>query len=449
MKFKVLIIEDEKNMVWALTNALKQDGYQIDSVLRGDQALENIEKTNPDLVLLDIKLPGMDGISVLSAIRESGNEVPVIMMTAHGTLDTAIQAIKLGATDYLSKPFDLEEMKITVNKALQFGEMAKEIDFLKEELSRNLKDTIIGNSNKMMDLLQVAEQVAKSDATVLITGESGTGKEVIADFIYKSSGRAEMPFVKVNCGALTETLLESELFGHEKGAFTGAINRKPGRFERADGGTIFLDEIGEIPFSVQVKLLRVLQQKEFERVGGTETLTTDVRIIAATNRNLAVMVEEGSFREDLYYRLNVIPMEIPALRERREDIPLLLEHFISRFADKMKRKKIVIEDEAMKCLVNYSWKGNIRELENLVERMVILSRGETITINDLPKEVKVKDNPESPFYLPDSGIKLDEVEKDLIFQAMQRTDQNQTKAAKLLGISRHTLLYRLEKYDIK
>ena len=449
MKFKILIIEDEKNMVWALTNALKQDGYQIESVLRGDQALSNIEKLDPDLVLLDIKLPGMDGISVLSAIRASGNDVPVIMMTAHGTLDTAIQAIKLGATDYLSKPFDLEEMKITVKKALQFGEMTKEIHFLKDELSKNLKDTIIGSSEKMQDLLQVAEQVAVSDATVLITGESGTGKEVIADFLYKSSGRSEMPFVKVNCGALTETLLESELFGHEKGAFTGAVGRKPGRFERADGGTIFLDEIGEIPLSIQVKLLRILQQKEFERVGGTETLSADVRILAATNRNLAEMVEQGSFREDLYYRLNVIPIEIPALRERKEDIPLLLEHFINKFADKMKREKLVIDDAAMECLVNYSWKGNIRELENLVERMVILSRGEVIKVDDLPKEIKVKDNQEIPFYLPDSGIKLDEVEKDLIFQAMQRTDHNQTKAAKLLGISRHTLLYRLEKYGMK
>jgi len=449
MKFKILIVEDEKNMVWALTNALKQDGYQIESVLRGDQAISAIEKFDPDLVLLDIKLPGKDGISVLSAIRESGNDVPVIMMTAHGTLDTAIQAIKLGATDYLSKPFDLEEMKITVKKALQFGEMTKEIDFLKDELSKGLKDTIIGSSAEMRSLLQMAEQVALSDATVLITGESGTGKEVIADFIYKSSTRSENPFVKVNCGALTETLLESELFGHEKGAFTGAISRKPGRFERADNGTIFLDEIGEIPLSIQVKLLRVLQQKEFERVGGTETLSADVRIIAATNRNLAEMVEQGSFREDLFYRLNVIPMEIPALRERKEDIPLLLEHFINKYAEKMKREKLVIDDNALNCLVNYSWKGNIRELENLVERMVILSRSNVVKIEDLPKEVKVKDNPESPFYLPDTGIKLDEVEKDLIAQAMNRTENNQTKAAKLLGISRHTLLYRLDKYEMK
>lgn len=449
MKFKVLIIEDEKNMVWALTNALKQDGYQIESVLRGDQALEAIESHNPDLVLLDIKLPGMDGISVLSAIRSAGNDVPVIMMTAHGTLDTAIQAIKLGATDYLSKPFELEEMKITVKKALQFGEMTKEINFLKDELNKNLKDTIIGSSQEMKDLLEVAEQVATSDATVLITGESGTGKEVIADFIYKSSARSDKPFVKVNCGALTETLLESELFGHEKGAFTGALARKPGRFERADGGTIFLDEIGEIPLSIQVKLLRVLQQKEFERVGGTETLTSDVRIIAATNRNLAEMVEAGSFREDLFYRLNVIPIEIPALRDRKEDIPLLLEHFTNKFAMKMKRQALVIEEKAMEYLVNYNWKGNIRELENLVERMVILSRTGRVTLEDLPKEIRIKDNQVNPFYLPESGINLDEVEKDLIAQAMERTDNNQTKAAKLLGISRHTLLYRLDKFNIK
>lgn len=449
MKFKILIVEDEKNMVWALTNALRQEGYQIDSVLRGDQAIETIERTNPDLVLLDIKLPGMDGITVLSTIRELGNDVPVVMMTAHGTLDTAIQAIKLGATDYLSKPFDLDEMKIIVQKALQFGEMTKEIHYLKDELNKSLKDKIIGNSQKMKDLLEVAEQVAKSDATVLITGESGTGKEVIADYIFKTSLRSDKPFVKVNCGALTETLLESELFGHEKGAFTGAVSRKPGRFERAEGGTIFLDEIGEIPISIQVKLLRVLQQKEFERVGGTETLTADVRILAATNRNLAEMVEEGLFREDLYYRLNVIPVDIPPLRERREDISLLLEYFVNKFATKMNRKPLLIEESAMACLVNYNWKGNIRELENLVERMVILSRTGTVSLNDLPKEIKTKDDQMSLFYLPESGINLDEVEKDLIEQAMKRTDNNQTKAAKLLGISRHTLLYRMGKYDMK
>lgn len=449
MKFRVLIVEDEKNMVWALTNVLKQEGYNIESVLRGDHALSAIDKFDPSLVLLDIKLPGMDGISVLNAIRESGNDVPVIVMTAHGTLDTAIQAIKLGATDYLSKPFDLEEMKITVKKALQFGKMTKEIHFLKDELNRGLKDTIIGNSDRIHDLLQMAEQVANSDATVLITGESGTGKEVIADFIYKCSSRSEKPFIKVNCGALTETLLESELFGHEKGSFTGAIERKPGRFERADGGTIFLDEIGEMPLSIQVKILRVLQQKEFERVGGTETLTVDVRIIAATNRKLDEMVEEGSFREDLYYRLNVIPLEIPPLRERKEDIPLLLEYFFDKFAVKMKKDKFVIGEMAMECLINYSWKGNIRELENFAERMVILSRDNTIEIDDLPKEMRREENKDSSFYLPATGIKLDEVERNLIIQAMLRTENNQTKAAKLLGISRHTLLYRLEKYGIK
>lgn len=449
MKFKILIVEDEKNMVWALTNALRQDGYTIESVLRGDQALSTIEKYDPSLVLLDIKLPGMDGISVLKAIRESKNDVPVIVMTAHGTLDTAIQAIKLGATDYLSKPFDLEEMKITVKKALQFGKISKELHFLKDELNKNLKDTIIGDSKEIKDLLQMAEQVANSDATVLITGESGTGKEVIADYIYKCSSRVENPFIKVNCGALTETLLESELFGHEKGSFTGAVGRKLGRFERADCGTIFLDEIGELPLSIQVKILRVLQQKEFERVGGTETLAVDVRIIAATNRDLKKMVKEGQFREDLYYRLNVIPLEIPALRDRKKDIPLLLEYFFEKFAIKMKKEKLVISEEAMKCLTNYNWKGNIRELENFAERMVILFKDSTIELNDLPKEIRERENESNGFNLPDTGIKLDEVERELIVQAMLKTENNQTKAAKLLGISRHTLLYRLEKYSIK
>tara|TARA_Y100001933_G_scaffold261154_1_gene315103 strand:- start:21 stop:1370 length:1350 start_codon:yes stop_codon:yes gene_type:complete len=449
MKYKILIVDDEKNMIWALTNALKKADYQIESTLRGDKAISKIEIFDPDLILLDIKLPGMDGISVLKSLRKSGNRTPVIMMTAHGTLDTAIQALKFGATDYLSKPFDLEEMKVTVEKALEFGQMTKEIHYLKDELKKGLKETVIGDSQKMKDLLQVADQVAQSDATILITGESGTGKEVIADYIYKSSARLDQAFVKVNCGALTETLLESELFGHEKGAFTGAVSRKPGRFERADGGTIFLDEIGEIPLSTQVKLLRILQQKEFERVGGTETLTCDVRILAATNRNLARMVENGTFREDLYYRLNVIPIEIPPLRDRKEDIPLLFHHFLEKYSKKMKKGPIQVDEEAMECLINYSWKGNIRELENLVERMVILSRNQKIGYDDLPLELKARENDGRTFDLPDEGIDLEQVEKDLIGQALEKTGQNQTRAAKLLGISRHTLLYRMEKYNMK
>jgi len=449
MKYKILIVEDEKNMVWALTKALESENYELSSVMRGDEAIDKINEMNPDLILLDIKLPGKDGITILKEIRSTDNKIPVIMMTAHGTLDTAIQAIKLGATDYLSKPFDLEEMKIVVQKSLNFGKISNELIFLKSELNKGLKDTIIGTSEIMSKVIQTAEQVAPSNATILISGESGTGKEVIADFIYKSSMRSNEAFIKVNCGALTESLLESELFGHEKGSFTGAISRKLGRFERAHGGTIFLDEIGEMSLSTQVKLLRVLQQKEFERVGGVETLTVDVRIIAATNRDLLKMISSGTFREDLYYRLNVIPIGIPPLRDRKEDIPLLLEHFLRHFSSVMKREKSDISVEAMEYLKNYEWKGNIRELENMVERMVILSQSQTITVDDLPKEIRVGLIDYEFFILPEKGIKLDELEKSLIIQALERANKNQTNASKLLGISRHTLLYRLEKYNIK
>lgn len=449
MRTKILIIDDEKNMLWALENALKPEGYKMVTAVNGEEGLERFKEQEPALILLDIKLPQMDGIAVLQKIRSINPTIPVIMMTAHGTLETAIQAMKLGATDYLSKPFDLEELKVLVKKALEYGKMANQIHFLQDELKKNLADTIIGESPQMKSVLAMAEQVATSDATVLISGESGTGKEVVADYIYKMSSRSDSPFIKVNCGALPETLLESELFGHEKGAFTGAIMRKPGRFERADGGTLFLDEIGEIPQVIQVKLLRVLQQKEFERVGGTETMKVDVRIITATNRNLKEMVKEGTFREDLFYRLNVIPIEIPALRERKEDIPLLIQHFAQKFTHKMRKPDLIFSREAMSGMVQYPWNGNIRELENMVERIVILAQNQRIDRIDLPGEILNLDKPLHGFKLPPEGIELETIEKDFIKQALNMADHNQTKTAQLLGITRHTLLYRMAKYGLK
>lgn len=449
MKSKLLIVEDEKNMIWALGNALKSEHYQLEFISRGDDALALVKKEMPALVLLDIKLPGMNGIDVLKEIREIDATVPVIMMTAHGTLETAIQALKLGATDYLSKPFDLEELRIIVSKSLTYGKITSELHFLKDEINKNLKDTIIGESAVMKDVLTIAQQVAQSDATVLISGESGTGKEVIADFIYKASSRSQKAFIKVNCGALTETLLESELFGHEKGSFTGAVARKLGRFERADGGTIFLDEIGEMPHSLQVKLLRVIQQQEFERVGGVETLQVDVRILAATNRDLVEMIKNGTFREDLYYRLNVIPIKIPGLRNRKEDIPLLVDYFSEKISLKMKKNKIVFDDEAMSFLMKYQWKGNIRELENMIERIVILNNSDKVSALNLPAEILSNNTDSISFILPEEGIDLEVIEKSFIEQALLKSNNNQTKAAKLLGITRHTLLYRLEKYKIK
>jgi len=446
---KILIVDDEKNMIWALNNALVSQEYSIISATTGKEAFEKVSEEELSLILLDIKLPDIDGVSVLKKIRETDINIPVIMMTAHGTVDTAIQAMKLGATDYISKPFDLEEMRVLVSKAISIGEMAHQINFLKNELKGNLNETIIGESPKMKAVLDVAEQVAQSDATVLISGESGTGKEVISDYIYKMSNRSNNAFIKVNCGALPEGLLESELFGHEKGSFTGAISRKIGRFERANRGTIFLDEIGEIPLSTQVKLLRVLQQKEIERVGGTETIKIDVRVIAATNRNLEKMVEEGTFREDLYYRLNVIPVFMPPLRERKEDIPLLIRYFISRFSIKMHKAPLSVNDDAMEVLVKHYWRGNIRELENFVERMIILTQDSKITLQNLPSEIKAYKGDETKYVVPEEGINLELVEKDFIEQALKLANSNQTKAAELLGITRHTLLYRIEKYDIK
>lgn len=448
MQHKILIVDDEKNMVWALKNALQPLGYKIISASRGKEAIEMIKMNEPSLVLLDIRLPDKNGIEVLKEIRVTHKIMPVIMMTAHGTVETAIQAMKLGATDYLSKPFDLEEMKILVHKAISYGEMATQFNFLKDELKNNLTDTIIGDNDNMKEVFNVAEQVADSDVTVLITGESGTGKEVVSDFIYKMSNRSDQPFIKVNCGALPENLLESELFGHEKGSFTGAFARKLGRFERADKGTIFLDEIGEIPPSIQVKLLRVIQHKEFERVGGTETINVDVRIIAATNRKLKEMVEQGTFREDLYYRLNVIPILIPPLRERKSDIPLLINHFIEKFSVKMHKKPLILKSSALKILMDHPWHGNIRELENFVERMSILTRGDEITVENLPEEIKKSKLSKHTYKISESGINLEAVEKSFIEQALALSDKNQTKAAALLGITRHTLLYRIEKYKI-
>lgn len=446
---KILIADDEKNMIWAINRALKKESYNIISASNGEKAVEKVKDEDPDLVLLDLRMPKMNGMEALKKIKNINKDLPVIMITAHGTIESAIEAMKIGALDYISKPFDIEELKIQIRKALDIGDMTRQIEFLTNELRNKTGKVIIGESKKMKDVLEIVNRVAGSNATVLITGESGTGKELIANAIHYNSGRENKPYIKVNCGALPENLLESELFGHEKGAFTGAINKKLGRFERADGGTIFLDEVGEISLAMQVKLLRVLQEKELERVGGTEIIKVDVRIVAATNRDLEKMIEEGTFREDLYYRLNVIPIELPSLRERKEDIPLLANYFLNKYCEEIGRQGMKITNEALESLKNYNWKGNIRELENIIERLVILSTNSLIDKKDLPKELVINYELSPEFTLPEEGIKLEDVEKDLIKQALEKCDYNQTQAAKLLGISRHTLLYRIEKYDIK
>lgn len=446
---RILIADDEKNMIWALKKALKDENYKLITASDGMEAFNMAASEEPDLMLLDLRMPKMNGLEVLKKLKEEDRNIPVVMITAHGTMESAIEAMKLGAIDYISKPFDIDELKLVISKALNIGSMQEQIEYLTEELTKNTGNVIIGESEKIKEVLNIVSRVANSNATVMITGESGTGKEVIANSVHFNSNRRNKPYVKINCGAIPENLLESELFGYEKGAFTGAISRKLGKFEVADGGTIFLDEVGELNTDIQVKLLRAIQEREFERIGGVETIKVDVRILAATNRNLKEMVDSGKFREDLFYRLNVIPIELPPLRERKKDIPKLIEFFTEKFCREIGREKLYFDEDSMNILINYEWKGNIRELENVVERLVILCMENRVRKEMLPREILYSSDHENKFVLPDEGINLDEIEKSFIIQALEKTDYNQTHAASILGITRHTLLYRIEKHGIK
>ncbi len=446
---KILIIDDEEHMCWALKKAMQQEGYEALTATSGSKGIEILKEKGPSLVLLDLKMPGMDGLEVLKIIKEIHPKIPVIMITAHGTIETAIEAMKLGADDYITKPFDLDELKIVVAQALKYSNLVSQVSFLRSELSKKYGE-IIGESAAIKEVIMLIDRVAATNASVLITGESGTGKEITALTIHQASPRKEYPFVAVNCAALPEQLLESELFGHEKGAFTGAAALKPGRFEIADKGTVFLDEIGEMSPTMQAKLLRVLQERAFERVGGTETLHVDVRIISATNIDIKKAVEEGKFREDLYYRLNVVHIHLPPLRERKEDIPLLVNYFLKKYMLGTYPVKN-ISPEAMELLMNYHWPGNIRELQNVIERSIIICPGDTILPEHLPKELQQQQSNavETIVHFPDTGISLEEVEKQLILTALKKSKGNQTKAAQLLGITRSALIYRSQKYNIK
>lgn len=448
---KILVIDDEEHMCWALEKGLRQEGYQVFTATRGSQGLDIIREETPSLVILDLKMPEMNGLEVLIKAKDMLPKLPVIMITAHGTIDTAIEAMKLGATDYITKPFDLDELKLVVKQALLVNHLQEEVTFYRSEINKRYGQ-IVGNSQGIQDVCSLIEKVADSSATVLVTGESGTGKEITALSIHQLSSRREKPFVPINCAALPESLLESELFGHEKGAFTGAVARKLGRFELAHEGTLFLDEITEMPLSMQVKLLRVLQERQFERVGGNESIKIDVRVIAATNRDPLECIKNGTFREDLYYRLNVLPIYLPPLRERKEDIPLLVMHFIKKFNPSQEQR---MSPDAMGLLMSYEWPGNIRELQNVIERAIILAQGNEIKPHNLPKEIqrtdntKVESNQKLIINFPEGGISFDEVEKELILLALEKSQGNQTKAAQLLGITRSALLYRAQKYQIK
>ena len=447
---KILIADDEKNMRWILEKNLKDEGFLIIEAKDGEEAFNQFLDSEPDMIILDYKMPVLDGMEVLKRINKINNKIPVIMITAHGSTEAAVEAMRLGAVDYIQKPFDIEELKIKIKKSLNIDQLNKEIEFLRDEMASVFDKKIIGNSKKMMDVFTTVEKIGPTNATVLITGESGTGKELIANAVHSQSTRKNKAYIRVNCGAIPENLLESELFGYEKGAFTGAQNRKLGRFDRAQEGTLFLDEIGELSLGLQVKLLRVLQEKEFERVGGTEVIKTDVRIIAATNKNLDKMVEEGSFREDLLYRLKVIPIEIPPLRERKEDIPLLIEFFIDKYSKELNKENIYVEEDILDILFEYEYPGNIRELQNIIERMVLLASDGHITMELMPKEV-IKgafSSKKDIYILQSDGISLEEIEKSFVRQALEMSKGNQTHAAKLLGISGHALIYRIEKFNL-
>ncbi len=447
----ILIVDDDPGHQSTLSILIKGWGYQVTTADNGALAVEGIKRGPFDAVLMDVRMAEMDGIEALKRIKEYNPAVPVLIMTAFSSVDTAVEALKSGAYDYLTKPLDFEELKLTLERALDHTRLAVENRALKQQLPQSfLLSSIIGKSSPMKSLLDMIAMVAPTEATVLITGESGTGKELVAKAIHGNSPRKSAPLVTVNCAALTETLLESELFGHEKGAFTGADRRREGRFVQADKGVIFLDEIGEIPLTMQAKLLRVLQEREVQRVGSDKPIQVDVRIIAATNRNLGQAVARNEFREDLFYRLNVVTLRVPALRERKEDIPLLAQHFLQRFSEKNRKNIKGFTPQAMDFLLKHDWPGNVRELENAVERSVILAMGEYIGENDLPLVVHGEEPVESEAAAPvaSAGRPLEDVEKDAILATLDKTGGNKSEAAKLLHISRVTLHKKLKKYGI-
>jgi two-component system, NtrC family, response regulator AtoC len=438
----ILVVDDDEITCNLLEEVLSKEGYLVEKALNGNEAIEKGTKKTYDVVLTDIKMAGADGMEVLHTYRQKSPDTIIVMMTAFGSIETAIGAIKEGAYDYVSKPFKLDEIKLTIRRALDQKRLVEENQLYRQELITKYKlENIVGRTSAMLQVYKTIARVADSRSTVLVTGESGTGKELIARAIHFNSSRAAMPFVAVDCGALVETLLESELFGHVRGAFTGAVGNKKGLFEEADGGTCFLDEIGDISSAMQAKLLRVLQEHEIKRVGGTDTIKIDVRIVAATNKNLEERVEAKKFREDLFYRLNVVTIHLPPLRERAEDIPLLADHFLRKYMGEDKKTVSQISPGAMEFLLTYGWPGNVRELENVIERSVTLSHRSVILPDDLPRRIRAEKGGDLAQALP-SHLPLAELEKIYIQKILEETGGNKKKAADILGIDRRTL-YRM------
>jgi DNA-binding NtrC family response regulator len=450
-KTKIMVVDDEHLIRWSLEQNLKKQGYDVCTAGTGEDALRLAREEQPELVLLDYHLPGINGLEVLQRLKEIDEDILVIMVTAQGGLETAVNTMRHGAYDYINKPFNLDEMAIVIRKALENSDLRREVVQLRSEHKKQGPPKILGNSKHMKNVLEMMAKVAKSDAsTVLVQGESGTGKELVAKWIHYESARADKPFVAINCAAVPSTLLESELFGHEKGAFTDAKTSKKGLFELADGGTVFLDEIGDMEVGMQAKLLRFLEDRTFRRIGGAKVIPVDVRIISATNKDLLKAIEEKVFRNDLYYRLQVIPIFLPSLRERKEDIIVLVNHFMETFAREFNKPIKGISSMAEKLLVEYDWPGNIRELKNVVERAIILGNDENLLLENLPLEIVAKASQMSvqmtTFKLPPEGIDIEEVERELIKQSLEITDWNQSKAAKKLNLGIDAFRYRMKKF---
>ena len=456
-KLNILVVEDGQSQREQLRNFLRDEGHTVGEAENGEQAIRRVREGHYDLILLDYRMPGMDGMQVLRAVKGINPGIDIVIVTAEGTIDMAVDAMKTGALDYITKPIEFEELLLLVARVAERRTLLKENEILRgifrgEPFGEKgvTTDRIIYRGEKMSALINMAGRVAASRATVLLQGESGTGKELLARLIHQLSPRAERRIIVVNCGALHENLLESELFGHEKGAFTGASARRIGRFEEADGGTLFLDEIGELSPQVQVKLLRFLQEHEFQRLGGNQTLRTDVRVISATNRDLEQRVKEGAFREDLFYRLNVVMISIPPLRERKEDIPILIDHFIKQYSEENGKEIAGLSSEAQDVLLKYDYPGNVRELENIIERAVVIAREDVISVEDLPFRESKGETAENR--KAEEGLlrgSIEELERNLIAEAMEKAGDHQSRAAELLGISERMLRYKLKKYGLK